>query len=98
MDKSDFKRAEIGEYNNGVYEKTIEGHVREFYGDYYGETVYEVIAEPITFDEETGDVEHYEAVGYVPGTQGICGYKQKRPESEGGGEDMLTFEVLEIEY
>ena len=97
MDKSDFKKAEIAEYRNGIYAKTIEGDVRKFHDNYYGETLYEVIVEPLNFDQD-GFVEHYENVGYVPGPQGICGYRQNRPEREGGGEDMITFEVLEIEY
>ena len=95
MDISDFEKAKIAEYRNGVYEKTVDGYTKEFYSEDM-ETLYEVIAEPLSFDEE-GFVEYYETAGYIAGTQGICGYKQKRSESEGGGEDMITFEVLEIE-
>lgn len=96
MDISDFKKAKIAEYHCGFYEKTVDGHVKEFYSEDVG-TLYEVIAEPLSFDED-GLVEYYETVGYIAGTQGICGYKQKLPESKGGGEDMITYEVLEIEY
>ena len=92
MDISDFEKAKIAEYRNGVYEKTVDGYTKEFYSEDVG-TLYEVIAEPLSFDEE-GFVEYYETVGYISGARGICGYSQKRPKSEGGGKDMLTFEVL----
>lgn len=99
MDISDFEKAKIAEYHNGIYRKTVDGHVKMI--DVMSESdwfmLWEVIIEPITFDED-GFVEYYETVGCVAGTRGICGYNQKRPESEGGGEDMITFEVLEIEY